>query len=66
MRCPAAGRKSSPSPARGGTLSKAYKEAAVASMVAREGFILAARELIVLVFVVLFMLWGAREVGRRR
>ena len=38
----------------------------MASTVAREGFILAARELIILVLVVLFMLWGAREVARRR
>jgi hypothetical protein len=44
----------------------AYKEAAVASVVAREGLVLAARELIILVLVVLFMLWGARELGRRR
>jgi len=44
----------------------AYKEAAVASVVAREGFVLVARELIILVLVVLFILWGAREVARRR
>ncbi len=38
----------------------------MASVVAREGFVLVARELIILVLVVLFILWGAREVARRR
>lgn len=54
------------SPSRRGTLRVLYKEAAVASVVAREGFVLVARELIILVLVVLFILWGAREVARRR
>jgi hypothetical protein len=38
----------------------------VASVVSREGLILAAREVIILVLVVLFMLWVARELARRR
>lgn len=66
MRQSAPAFKRSRSPARRGTLSLAYKEAAVASVVAREGFVLVARELIILVLVVLFILWGAREVARRR
>jgi hypothetical protein len=37
----------------------------VASVVAREGFVLVARELIILVIIVLFMLWVARELARR-
>jgi hypothetical protein len=51
---------------RRGTLSAAYKEAIVASVVAREGLVLAARELIILVLVVLFLVWTAREVARHR
>ena len=35
-------------------------------MVAREGILLTARELIVLVLVVVFLLWCAREINRRR
>ena len=35
-------------------------------MVAREGIVLAAREVIVLILVVAFLLWGAYEVARRR
>jgi hypothetical protein len=38
----------------------------VASLVAREGLVLAAREVIILVLVVLFILWAAREMARRR
>jgi hypothetical protein len=43
-----------------------YEEATMASTVAREGLVLAARELIILLVVVIFMLWGARELARRR
>ncbi len=32
----------------------------------REGILLAARELVVLVFVALFILWGAYQVARHR
>jgi hypothetical protein len=35
-------------------------------MVARESIVLAAREVIVLILVVTFLLWGAYEVARRR
>jgi hypothetical protein len=66
MRRPSPAFKRSRSPSRRGTLRVLYKEAAVASVVAREGFVLVARELIILVLVVLFILWGAREVARRR
>ena len=38
----------------------------MASVVSREGIVLAAREVIILVLVVLFMLWVARELARRR
>jgi hypothetical protein len=35
-------------------------------MVARESILLTAREVIILVLVVVFLLWCAREVSRRR